>query len=73
MISFGKIHMNSHMDAQCRHMITMISTFENACLLAAKKDDGLTSSGEEKALNEIMKANRLFKKRLEKLMIKDDG
>ena len=32
--------MNSYIDAQCRNMIAMVSTFEQACTMAAMKDNG---------------------------------
>lgn len=62
--------MNSYMDAQCRHMIAMIDTFENACKMASTQDDGLTSKDEEKALKKITAAAERFKAELNKLSIK---
>lgn len=62
--------MNSYIDAQCRHMVAMTDTFTNACLLAARKDDGVISKEEERTLKMINVATEQFKKSLNKIMQK---
>ena len=59
--------MNSDIDAQCRHMIAMVSTFEQACSMAATTDDGHISSDEEKALRKIRASAKRFKDELSKV------
>ena len=59
--------MNSYIDAQCRHMIAMVQTFEDACHFSAKKDDNKVSKDEEKTLRKIKKASDHFKRDLEKI------
>lgn len=53
--------MNDYINAQCQMMIAQVSTFEHACELAAKKDDGIISKEEEKALKKIKKIATKFK------------
>lgn len=48
-------------------MITMVETFEQACKLAALKDDGTISREEEKALRKISKTAEKFKAELSKI------
>ena len=59
--------MNSYVDAQCKHIITMVDVFENACLMAVSKDDGKISKDEEKILKKIKKATTRFKAELNNL------
>lgn len=59
--------MNYYIDAQIKNMIALTSNFENACTLAARKDDGQISRDEEKQLKKIKAAAQRFKKDLEKL------
>lgn len=59
--------MNYYIDAQCKNMIAMVSTFEQACIMAASKDDGTTSKEEEKQLKKIRAAAKKFKDELSKI------
>lgn len=59
--------MNTFIQAQCRNMIMMVKTFEQACQMAAQKDDGKISREEEKALKSITAAAEKFKKELTKI------
>lgn len=57
--------MNSYINAQILNMVTMTKTFEQACELAAIKDDGKLSKDEEKMLKKIKSASAKFRKELE--------
>lgn len=59
--------MNQYITAQCKNMITMVETFEQACKLAALKDDGTISREKEKALRKISKTAEKFKAELSKI------
>ncbi len=59
--------MNSYIDAQCRNMIAMVSTFEQACTMAAMKDNGKISTEEEKSLKKIRASAKKFKEELSKI------
>ncbi len=59
--------MNRYIAAQCRNMITIVETFEEACKLAAIKDDGTISKEEEKTLHKISKTAGKFKDELSKV------
>lgn len=59
--------MNTFIQAQCRNMILMVQTFEQACNMAAQKDDGKISKEEEKALKAIRAAADKFKNELRKI------
>lgn len=59
--------MNMYIDAQCKNMIAMVSTFEHACEMAAKQDDGKISKEEEKSLQKIRNAAQKFKVELGKI------
>ena len=59
--------MNTFIQAQCRNMILMVQTFEQACNMAAQKDDGKISREEEKTLKAITAAAEKFKKELKKI------
>ena len=61
--------MNSYIDAQCKHMIAMIGTFEQACELATKRDDGIKSKEEEKTIKKIKAASEKFKAELKRASI----
>ena len=58
--------MNSYIYAQIVNMQTMVKTFEQACELAAFKDDGKVDKTEEKQLKRIKAAAQQFQKELEK-------
>ena len=57
--------MNSYIQAQILNIITMTKTFEQACEMAALKDDGKISREEEKQLKKIKVAAQKFRKELE--------
>lgn len=59
--------MNYYIDAQCKNMIAMVKTFEAACEIAAKTDDGKISKEEMKQLKKIQAAADKFKKELSKI------
>lgn len=59
--------MNSYIYAQIINMQAMTRTFEQACELAARKDDGKVSKEEEKQLKRIKAAVQQFNKELEKV------
>ena len=59
--------MNSYIYAQIINMQAMTRTFEQACELAARKDDGKVSKEEERQLKRIKAAVQQFNKELEKV------
>ncbi|MBQ9393064.1 MAG: hypothetical protein IJU18_03620 [Oscillospiraceae bacterium] len=59
--------MNSFIEAQIRSMLLYTKQFENACRLAAVKDDGAVSKEEQKLLAAIHRAVARFSKDLEHL------
>lgn len=59
--------MNTFLKSQCKNMIVMVKTFEQACKLAVLQDDGNISSEEGKALKAITSAADRFKKELSKI------
>ena len=59
--------MNSYIKAQILNITTMTKTFEQACELAAMKDDGKISREEEKQLKKIKAASQKFRKELESI------
>lgn len=59
--------MNTFLKSQCRNMIIMIDTFEQACKMAVIQDDGNISKDEQKALKKINDASAKFKAELKKI------
>lgn len=59
--------MNSYIKAQILNITTMTKTFEQACEMAAMKDDGKISREEEKQLKKIKAASQKFRKALESI------
>ena len=59
--------MNQFIEMQCQNMVTTVEVFEQACALAARKDDGQISSEEEKVLKRIYAAAKAFKQELKRL------
>lgn len=59
--------MNSYIRAQILNITTMTKTFEQACEMAAIKDDGKISREEEKQLKKIKTASQRFIKELESI------
>ena len=39
--------MNDYLEAQIKNMIAIVRTFENSCMMAARKNDGRIDSAEE--------------------------
>lgn len=56
--------MSSYIDAQITNMIAMTKTFEQACRMAALKNDGTIDKTEEKTLRKINAATAKFIKQL---------
>ena len=59
--------MNDYIDMQIRNMISMTKTFEQACVLAATKNDGKIDAAEMKALKKIKAASNRFIKEIESI------
>lgn len=59
--------MNSYIKAQILNITTMTKTFEQACEMAAMKDDGKISREEERQLKKIKAASQKFRKELESI------
>lgn len=59
--------MNSYIKAQILNITTITKTFEQACEIAAMKDDGQISREEEKQLKKIKAASQKFRKELESI------
>ena len=59
--------MNRYILMQCQNMITTVEIFEQACDLAARKDDGRISPEEEKTIKRIRTAAKAFKQELKKI------
>lgn len=63
----GGDKMNNYIKAQIVNITTMTKTFEQACELAAMKDDGEISKEETKQLKKIKAASQRFVKELESI------
>ena len=59
------ITMNYFIDAQITNMIAITKTFEEACQLAALRDDGKISEREAVGLQAIRNASERFRSELE--------
>lgn len=59
--------MNTYIDAQIVNMITITKTFEQACEIAALKDDREISREEQKQLKRIKAATQKFRRELESI------
>lgn len=59
--------MNSYIKMQLNVMIQYLDSFEQACQIAATKDDGQIDRREKKQLRKIRKSVARFKRDLEKL------
>lgn len=57
--------MNDYIQMQIRNMISMTKNFEQACELAATKNDGKIDAAEAKALKKIKAATAKFIKEIE--------
>ena len=55
------------MDAQIKNMVAITKTFNQACKMAATKNDGQIDRAEEKILKKIESAAQHFIKELEKI------
>lgn len=60
--------MNTYMRMQILNMVTMTLTFDQACELAAQKDDGHIDAAETKTLQQIKKASAQFRKELKRML-----
>ena len=61
------IVMNTYIKMQLQTMIQYVDSFQQACEIAAMKDDGVIDKKEQKQLKKIRKAVSRFKKDLEKI------
>lgn len=59
---------NQFIKQQCQNIKYSIQLFENACKLAATKDDGKISKDEEKILKIIKKANEKYLHEIEAVL-----
>ena len=59
--------MNDYIEMQIRNMISMTKTFEQACELAATKNDGKIDAAETKTLKKIRAASSKFIKEIESI------
>ena len=59
--------MNTYIKMQLQTMIQYVDSFEQACEMAATKDDGVVDKKEAKQLKKIRKAVIRFKKDLQKI------
>ena len=60
--------MNSYISAQCKTMVQQVELFNQACKMAALKNDGTIDSDEQKVLKKIYKASDAFVRDLQKLI-----
>ena len=59
--------MNTYIKMQLNTMIQYLDSFEQACEIAASKDDGMIDRREEKQLKRIKKAVARFKRELQNI------
>ncbi|MBO4218975.1 MAG: hypothetical protein IKX74_00850 [Erysipelotrichaceae bacterium] len=59
--------MNTYIKMQLNNMISYLNGFEQACEMAAMKDDGVIDRSEERQLERIRKASAEFRRELEKV------
>ena len=59
--------MNYYIKAQIFNIKSMVKVFEQACEIAAQKEDGQINKNEEKQLKQIKAAAEKFCKELEKI------
>ncbi len=59
--------MNTYMSMQINTMLSYLSSFEAAIVMAAKKDDGKIDRDEQKKIKEIQHASGQFRKVLMKV------
>lgn len=59
--------MNYYIEAQIKNMLSMTKSFEQACTLAATKNDGKIDAAEAKTLKKIKAATTKFQKELESI------
>ena len=60
--------MNSYIKMQLNTMIQYLDSFEQACEIAATRDDGQIDRKEEKQLHKIRKSVARFRKELQKIV-----
>ncbi len=56
--------MNTYMTMQINNMLAYLSIFEDAMVMAARKDDGKMSREEQKQISQIRRASNQFRKTL---------
>ena len=59
--------MNTYIKMQLNNMISYLNGFEQACEMAAMKDDCVIDRSEERQLERIRKASAEFRRELEKV------
>ena len=59
--------MNDYIEMQIRNMVSMTRTFEQACEMAATKNDGKVNAAEAKTLKRIKAATAKFRKEIESI------
>ncbi|MBQ6654420.1 MAG: hypothetical protein IJM79_02730 [Erysipelotrichaceae bacterium] len=59
--------MNTYIKMQLNNMMSYLSGFEQACEMAAMKDDGVIDKKERKQIDRIKKASSDFRRELEKI------
>lgn len=60
-------NMNTYIKLQLQNMTAMVKTFEQSCVMAAQKDDGIIDEQEQATIKRIQKATSNFLKELEKI------
>lgn len=59
--------MNDYIEMQIRNMVSMTKTFEQACEIAATKNDGKIDVAETKTLKRIKAATAKFRREIESI------
>ena len=59
--------MNTYIRMQLNNMMSYLNGFEQACEMAAMRDDGVIDKQERKQVEQIKKACRQFRNELEKI------
>jgi hypothetical protein len=59
--------MDTYIKMQLNNMMSYLNGFEQACEIAAMRDDGVIDKQERKQIDQIKKACRKFREELEKV------
>ncbi|MBP3698889.1 MAG: hypothetical protein J6J01_05365 [Oscillospiraceae bacterium] len=59
--------MNTYIKMQILNMTSMVKSFEQSCIMAARKDDGEIDKAERDTIKRIEKATAHFLKELDKI------